>query len=699
MGTTLEELVVKITAENQQLIAQLAASAKATQEATSTMSDVIKKFSDESSEKTESFQRVFETMTGFVGGEVVVRAFEKAKEVAVDFFKETIGEGVNAAIATEDALQRLNTALALAGQYSRASSNDLYELASAMQQETKFGDDAVLSTAALIESLGQLDRGALKTATKSALDMASALGIDLNAAAVLVGKAATGEISSFTRYGVVIEKGRDAAETFANTLKALNEKFGGSAAAQLQTYSGQVALLRNNYEDATKQIGFAITQNQAVLNVISQVNAVVKEFGESLEANNESLKVLVGEGLSIFLTTTAGAVVVADTLARTIQTLYGIVQAATIPIGLITLGVRSMSVGFGEASKEFSDFAETARKNLTALSSDGDGKLANIATMLLEVKEAADRGTEAVKNGMTSVIEPTNSARKTVQKFTEEMQRLAEAGKETAKTLLASIEAPDQAYDAASKQLENSYKDKLGLTGDYYKELEKLETTRASAEDDALAAAHEQGKISDDQYHKALEAGDRKYHDNLAKLRKEQADAEDKVRQQTLAATGATFSNIMTLARGNSKEIFELAKTAATATAIINTYEGATKALAQGGFFGFAMAAAVITSGMVQVANIQAQKFARGGEVPGIGFSDSVVSMLTPGENVVDRSTNEMLKGFLQSYARAPADVGPRAQGQSVALEISLKDDLVEFIEMKILERQAMNISLLKRAA
>ncbi len=68
-----------------------------------------------------------------------------------------------------------------------------------------------------------------------------------------------------------------------------------------------------------------------------------------------------------------------------------------------------------------------------------------------------------------------------------------------------------------------------------------------------------------------------------------------------------------------NKTLFELVKAASTAKAIINTYEGVTKALAQGGFWGMAMAASVFTFGMAQVAQIRAQTLAGTGGGAGAG--------------------------------------------------------------------------------
>jgi hypothetical protein len=106
---------------------------------------------------------------------------------------------------------------------------------------------------------------------------------------------------------------------------------------------------------------------------------------------------------------------------------------------------------------------------------------------------------------------------------------------------------------------------------------------------------------------------------------------------------GDSLMEFATLSENTNKGLFQAAKGFSIAQAIMNTYEGATKALGQGGFFGFAMAAAVITSGLAQVARIAStQPSSRGGGGGGISRpslpSDSVRSMATTNNN--QRSVN-----------------------------------------------------------
>lgn len=83
------------------------------------------------------------------------------------------------------------------------------------------------------------------------------------------------------------------------------------------------------------------------------------------------------------------------------------------------------------------------------------------------------------------------------------------------------------------------------------------------------------------------------------------------------------------------KEFFYLAKAAAVAQAIINTYQAYTKALAEGGIWGKIQAAAALASGMAAVAKIQAQSLAYGGPVGGWSpnkRADNVPIWATAGE-------------------------------------------------------------------
>lgn len=110
-------------------------------------------------------------------------------------------------------------------------------------------------------------------------------------------------------------------------------------------------------------------------------------------------------------------------------------------------------------------------------------------------------------------------------------------------------------------------------------------------------------------------------------------DMHDERAEQMRQNTSEMFGNMGSMAGQfyqasgqKAKQWFAMQKAFNVAQALMNVYEGATKALAQGGFFGIAMAATVIAAGLAQVAMIAAQQ-------PGTGASGNAGAGLSAGTN------------------------------------------------------------------
>lgn len=167
----------------------------------------------------------------------------------------------------------------------------------------------------------------------------------------------------------------------------------------------------------------------------------------------------------------------------------------------------------------------------------------------------------------------------------------------------------------------------------------------------AEAQAEKLSEIKRRQEEEDLAAAKRARSDEL-NLEKITADAKAKFEKETWLQRAQTtqkgLAAIASLQYSGSKQAFEIGKAAAIAQALVSipaTAIEAYKSLAGipvvGPGLGAAAAAAAVVAGTSRVNQIRSQQFtafAEGGVVPGTGNTDSVPSLLTPGEVVVPKT-------------------------------------------------------------
>jgi len=153
---------------------------------------------------------------------------------------------------------KLNASLKAQGIYTEQLSKEMQKFAGELQKQTIFSDEAIISSQNLLTTFGLAGRQ-MKEATIAAANLASGLGIDLQTATLLVGKASTGATESLGRYGLKIDETIPAGEKFGALLKEINGRFGGAAQAEADSYAGRMENLKNRFDDVKEQIGEALT--------------------------------------------------------------------------------------------------------------------------------------------------------------------------------------------------------------------------------------------------------------------------------------------------------------------------------------------------------------------------------------------------------------------------------------------------------
>lgn len=635
----------------------------------------------------------FEVFKGVLEARAVEKGFELVTEAAHKLFEVFVVEGVQSAIAQEEAVNKLNQALALSGEYTQEASKDFQDYAEELQNTTTFSNDQIISTGALIESLGNLSEEGLKEATLAAANLAAQLGVDLDTAARKLGGAMEGGANSLKKFGVVAEEGSTKAETFANVIEAVNDQFAGSAAARVQTFSGATKQLANDFDDLIKVTGEAIVKNQVVIAVIKEVGNVLRSATSATEGQKNNLKSFVAEGVLLAIDATVGLAAALDALYRVgVIAFEGIKGAAqAVGLGLVTafggplalvdsflakipglgdsFGTLSVKVGelavslSNDLGNSFNTAAEAATKPTDAL--------VKVEQIALQVREAATGAFAAMSTGADSSVEPINRATDATKQLKDEQIALGEEGlkiqqaaleKDPAEEFNLRLEALKAAREQELIEEQELVDAKIAITEEFTvkedefltKKVEKLREANTaliadSASTNATQIAANKASIDTILANENLSNGQR------LKLQQQLAGDSKKIETDRLNAGKDSFDQLATFQNAKTKEIAAVGKAAAIASTVISTYEGASKAASAvagvpfiGPGLAIAAAATFIAAGIARIAVISGVQLAGGiDSVPGTGTKDNFPAILAPGERVVPRQTNQDLKAFL----------------------------------------------------
>jgi hypothetical protein len=182
----------------------------------------------------------------------------------------------NAVMEQEEATATLNASLKNTGVYSAQFSKALQDNASALQKVTTYGDEAILTGTALMQNIGKLGEDVLPQAQKAAIGLAATYNKSLPEAFTMLGRAAAGNTTLFTRWGIVLDDGMSAQEKFNKVLEIGTKGF-ALAEAQAATLAGRMAQVKNMIGDAAEVIGDALIPSvKSILeSVIPIINSVV----------------------------------------------------------------------------------------------------------------------------------------------------------------------------------------------------------------------------------------------------------------------------------------------------------------------------------------------------------------------------------------------------------------------------------------
>ncbi len=241
------ELQIKITADTKDIKSGTQEAAQAVTNATSQ----IQGSSDSMNSVTESIGAGWLS----VGAKVAAASAIIYGSIAV------IKQFVNEAAEAETVEKRLQFALEGAGYAWTSAKSSVDQFANSILETTRFTDeDARRALTDLMLYTNEYAKA--ETGARLAMDMSIRTGQDLHTTSRLIGMAMTGNVEMLGRYlpqlrnlDNVLGSNATMAEKAEYALKILQEKFGGTAAKDLDTYSGRLANMKNQWSELKEELG------------------------------------------------------------------------------------------------------------------------------------------------------------------------------------------------------------------------------------------------------------------------------------------------------------------------------------------------------------------------------------------------------------------------------------------------------------
>lgn len=210
-----------------------------------------------------------------------------------------IGDIINAAAESERAWNAVSASLQRHGYQSAESLKAAKEFSSELQRQTGLSDELVG------EGIQQLlDYGGKLNNTydnmRIAADLAAGAHMDLRAAVDLIGKASVGYTATLSRYGIILDETLPKEEKFQAALEQINQRFGGAAQAEMNTYAGQMRLLNEMFGDLKETIGIyflpaLLDVTKSLSGAIGTIIDITTAVGDFLTPTKELSDVIVRE--------------------------------------------------------------------------------------------------------------------------------------------------------------------------------------------------------------------------------------------------------------------------------------------------------------------------------------------------------------------------------------------------------------------
>lgn len=626
------------------------------------------------------------------GIEMAISAFKNLADAVVDcVYKFANAEMISA---------RLEASLRNQGITSAYVAKELNDYAQELQNVYGVSADVVKNGMRLLVNFGVVG-DELKQATNSAYALSQGLGIDLQSAFQMVARAAEGNTTALSRYGIKVDSTKSQSEQFAQVLEQIDGKFGQLAGSSANNLITKTNVLKETWDDFKKQVGAAFEPlGQLIVNVLTKG---VHGLQIAFRFCTDTINILVESGVQGFNYVSLGILKTKETLQelslKTLEFRNAIGLASDEAVDMARKNLEATQAEIGRKKEQI----ELFRQSTQYLESERDALAANSA----ESKKAAEEQIAAAQKRMEA------------ERLAEEAKKQAEkeakdrAAKEAQEEENRAKRVSDFKFQTHMEYLNRIAEIENAQTGYEQAELvartaQEYEAKRTALENQiAYLAEHNanevNAKIELQEQLKALEEEYLVFEKDLNDRRAEGVVSynalEEFLASKRVQDAKSTYDTITKIARDGSKEQMIIQKAEGVARGTKDTYNAANAAYSAlagipivGPALGVAAAAAAVAYGMSNVARIAGISF----DVGTPNIPQDMVATVHQGEIVVPRTFAEGLRAGDLAMASPEALVqqsNSNSQENSIVNNFIFNGDVLSDSTDSIIEKLGQKMS------
>ncbi len=265
-------------------------------------------------------------------GKTIDKALAVVGVAGVAALTGALTKAVKEAAAEEQTMKRLSTAIEATGKSYLSVSGQVNTLLKSQQNLTQFADDQSAGALATLIQLTQNYDLSMKALVVTE-DLAASGLFDLDSASTAVGKALTGNVMLLQRMGIKLKEGDD-------VLAALSARFGGTAAKNVDTFSGRLTQLKNTISDAFEAVGGPMLEPLKKAAETLRATIASPEMQKKIEAFAKSIADMIPKAVSALTSFSSWVVTHGETILNFFKALIAlriVSWATSAAAALVTL--------------------------------------------------------------------------------------------------------------------------------------------------------------------------------------------------------------------------------------------------------------------------------------------------------------------------------------------------------------------------